>query len=64
MARKVFTAVLILAVLVTAYGALAYFVVRTLPPNGGGSGRLPSLYIMLGGIAGLLVGAVGRNFKA
>lgn len=63
MAKKIFTFILIVAVLVTAYGTVAFFVVQTLPPNGGTSGRLPSLYIMLGGITGMLVGAVGRNFK-
>ena len=61
--NKIFTTVLIAAVLVTAYGAIAFFVMQSLPPNGGDSGRLPSLYIILGGLAGMLVGAVGRNFK-
>jgi len=63
MVKKIFTAVLIVTMLATAYGAVAFFLVQTLPPNGGTNGRLPSLYIMLGGIVGMLVGAAGRNFK-
>lgn len=63
MVKKIFTTLLIATILVTAYGAVAFFLVQTLPPNGGTNGRLPSLYIMLGGIIGMLVGAAGRNFK-
>ncbi|MEM6391814.1 MAG: hypothetical protein AAF797_03490 [Planctomycetota bacterium] len=62
MIKFVFTAVLVTGALATVYGALAFFVLQALPPNGSGS-RLPSLYVMFTGMGVMLVGAVGRNFR-
>ncbi|MEM1213066.1 MAG: hypothetical protein AAGI68_12310 [Planctomycetota bacterium] len=62
MIKVVFTAVLVIGALTTVYGALAFFVLQALPPNGSGS-RLPSLYVMFAGMGGMLAGAVGRNLR-
>ena len=63
MARKIGNAILAVAAIATAYGALAFFALTDLPPNGGVSGRLPSLYIMLGGMGGMLIGSVARDLR-
>ncbi|MEM8782298.1 MAG: hypothetical protein AAGE65_05505 [Planctomycetota bacterium] len=63
MTKTVFTGLLLVSLLVAAYGCVAFFLMNDLPPNGGPQGRLPSLYVMLGGIGGMLVGTVGRNLK-
>ena len=46
-----------------AYGALAFWVFQALPPNDLISGRLPSLYLLAGGMALLLVGLTIRNLR-
>ena len=61
--RTLFTAVLVASVLVTLYGLAAFFVFGNWWPNDPFSGRLPCLYLIVGGLAGLLVGAAGRNFE-
>jgi uncharacterized membrane protein len=54
------TGILILGLLVLAYGAVAFWLINSLPPNGGAQGRLPSLYVMGGGIVGVLIGLAMR----
>jgi len=61
--KPFFTILLVLGALLTAYGALGFFVFMDLPPNNSISGRLPSSCLMFGGFAGMLIGAVGRNFR-
>ena len=61
MLRKSGTAILLLSAFVTAYGAVAFFLINSLPPNGGGYGRLPSLYVFLGGMGGMLLGVTIRR---
>jgi len=60
--RTAGTVVLVLGAVVTAYAAVAFFLVNQLPPNGGFSGRLPSLYLLFAGMAGMFVGSVVRNY--
>ncbi len=47
--------------LLLAYGAIACWVLPTLPPNGGASGRLPSLYVIGAGMVFSLVGLVATG---
>lgn len=49
---------------VLAYGAVAFWLITSLPPNGGASGRLPSLYVMGAGIAVLVIGMVIKSATA
>jgi hypothetical protein len=62
--KGVGTAVLVGGLATLAYGALAFWVFISLPPNGGASGRLPSLYMMGVGIAITLVGLTVRGLGA
>lgn len=61
--RKLGTVILVLGVAVLVYGALAFFLVRSLPPNGGSAGRLPSLYVLFVGMGIMLFGAVVRGLR-
>ena len=45
----------------SAYGALAFWIWQGLPPNNPLSGRLPSLYVLAGGMALMLFGLTVRN---
>jgi hypothetical protein len=56
MTRKFGNGILWISVVVAAYGALAFFLITSLPPNGEAHGRLPSLYILFGGISGMFMG--------
>jgi hypothetical protein len=56
MTRKFGNGILLISAIVAVYGALAFFLITSLPPNGEAYGRLPSLYILFGGISGMLVG--------
>jgi len=48
---------------ISAYGAVAFWILNRLPPNDETSGRLPSLYVLFGGMALLLVGLTIRNLR-
>ncbi len=61
MIRMIGTVILLIGLAVTAYGAVAFFLVQSLPPNGGPNGRLPSVYILFGGMAGMFLGMVVRG---
>lgn len=54
------TVILIVGLAVIAYGAVAFWIVRALPPNDATS-RLPSLYVMG---AGIITALVGLTFKS
>jgi hypothetical protein len=62
-ARGIGTAILAAGLVVLAYGAVAFWLVQSLPPNGGASGRLPSLYVMGVGILGAIIGMVVRDVR-
>ena len=55
MTRKFGNGILLISAIVAMYGALAFFLINGLPPNGEAHGRLPSLYILFGGISGMLL---------
>lgn len=55
--RDTGTGLLCLGLGLLVYGALGFWVFQTLPPNGGASGRLPSIYVMGSGILALLIGS-------
>ena len=60
--KLLFTLILAASALVVAYGLAAFFVFGNWWPNDPFSGRLPCLYLIVGGLAGLLVGAAGRSY--
>ena len=60
--KLLFTLVLAASAIVVVYGLLAFFVFGNLWPNDPVSGRLSCLYLIGGGLAGLLVGAAGQSF--
>jgi hypothetical protein len=49
---------------ILAYGAVGFWLINTLPPNGGANGRLPSLYVMGAGMVVAVVGLVVRDIRA
>src|SRR6476660_597139 len=55
-ARQVGTATFVIGLAALAYGVCEFWLVPALPPNNGWSGRLPSLYVMGGGIVAAIVG--------
>ncbi|MBN1911213.1 MAG: hypothetical protein JW818_15820 [Pirellulales bacterium] len=57
------TGILLVGLSVVAYGAVAFWLIQSLPPNGGGNGRLPSLYVMGVGIVVAVVGLIARDFR-
>lgn len=63
MANKIGTTILVIGILIATYGGIAFFIVNSLPPNGGENGRLPSLYLLLGGMAAMLVGTIVRGLN-
>jgi hypothetical protein len=62
-ARTIGTAVLVAGLLLSAYGAVAFWLIQRLPPNGGASGRLPSLYVMGVGLAVSFIGLMARDLR-
>lgn len=61
--RKIGTTILLIGLATLAYGAIACWLLQRLPPNGGGQGRLPSVYMMGIGIVIVLVGLVVRDLR-
>ena len=61
--KKYGTAILGAGIAVLAYGAVGFWIIKTLPPNGGPTGRLPSLYAMGGGILITIAGLVMRDYR-
>ena len=57
------TVILLAGAAILAYGAAGFWLMPTLPPNGGVNGRLPSLYVLAGGMAVAFVGLVVRGFR-
>ena len=55
--------VLGLGIAVSAYGALAFWVMKALPPNNPIEGRLPSLYVIFAGMGAMLVGLAFRTSR-
>lgn len=62
-ARTVGTVILVAGLGVVGYGAVAFWCVPWLPPNGGPTGRLPSLYVVFAGIAASVVGLIVRDVR-
>ncbi len=58
------TSVFIVGLVVLAYGAIAFWLVPSLPPNGGTNGRLPSLLVMGAGIVLTLIGLAVRGLRS
>jgi hypothetical protein len=56
-------AILLAGLGVAVYGAVAFWVLQGLPPNNSSSGRLPSLYMLFGGMGLLLLGLTIRNLR-
>ena len=61
--RQLGSVIFALGLLTTLYGATAFWLVKTLPPNGGPSGRLPSLYLLAVGMGAMLLGLAIRNLQ-
>jgi len=59
--KMIGTGVLVAGLAILAYGAIAFWLINVLPPNGGANGRLPSLYVMGAGILVAVVGLVARD---
>ncbi len=57
------TAVVFVGLAVLAYGAIAFWLINSLPPNGGANGRLPSLYVMGVGIIVVVIGLIARDLR-
>jgi hypothetical protein len=63
MKRKIAFAIFAVGLLVTAYGAAAFWLFRNLPPNNPVSGRLPCSYLMFTGMATMVVALIIRDFR-
>lgn len=63
MQRTIGTVILIAGGVLTAYAAIAFWLLKSLPPDGGHQGRLPSLYLLFTGFAVMLVGLVVLDFR-
>ena len=61
MARTIGIGVLLVGAGVMVYAAVAFFLINQLPPNSATGGCLPSLWLMFGGMAAMLLGAVVRG---
>ena len=57
------TGILLFGLAVLAYGATAFWLINSLPPNGGANGRLPSLYVMGIGIVVAVIGLIARDLR-
>jgi hypothetical protein len=62
--RTAGTITLLLGLAATCYGAIAFFAFNGLPPNDQTNGRLPSLYILLAGMAVMFLGLTLRGLRA
>ena len=62
--RAIGTVVLVAGLVILAYGAVAFWLVNSLPPNGGVQGRLPSVYVMGVGLVVAVAGLIARDFRA
>lgn len=62
--RKIGTAVFAVGLLILADGAVGFWLINALPPNGGASGRLPSLYILGAGMIVTLLGLALRGIPS
>ena len=62
-AKAIGTAVGTLGLVTLVYGAVAFWLIQSLPPNSGMSGRLPSLYVMGAGIVLVLGGLAARDLR-
>jgi len=60
---KIGSVVFLTGLTVLTYGAIALWLIQSLPPNGGPSGRLPSLYVMGTGIVAVLIGLAVRDLR-
>ncbi|MBA4032098.1 MAG: hypothetical protein C0478_14575 [Planctomyces sp.] len=58
------TAILLVGLMALAYGAIAFWLIKSLPPNGGANGRLPSLYIMGVGVVVAVIGLIVRDLRS
>jgi len=63
-AAKIGTAVLVLGLVLLAFGAFTFWIMPSLPPNTAWSGRLPSLYCMGVGIFTALIGLTLNSLQA
>jgi hypothetical protein len=63
MSKIIGTLVLAAGLICLAHGAVGFWVIKSLPPNGGASGRLPSLYVMGAGISVAFVGLTVRGLR-
>jgi hypothetical protein len=63
LAKKIGTFVATAGVLILGYGALASFVIPTLPPNAAHTGRMNSIYLMAIGAALSLSGLALRDLR-
>jgi peptidoglycan/LPS O-acetylase OafA/YrhL len=63
-AKVVGTVILLVGLAVLVYGAIAFWIVPSLPPNNISNGRLPSLYVMGLGILVAVVGLVARDLRS
>lgn len=62
--KAIATGLFVIGLAVLGYGAVAFWLVQGLPPNGGTSGRLPSLYVMGIGIVITIVGLATRDLRS
>src|SRR4051812_45357860 len=63
-ANSAATTIVVLGLAALAYGALGFWIVPALPPNSGWSGRLPSLYVMGGGMLAAVAGLATKSLAA
>lgn len=62
-AWKAGSAILLMGLALLVYGAIAFWVAPWLPPNGGPSGRLPSVYLLGAGVVVALAGMAVRDLR-
>lgn len=55
------TIILLFGLAILGYGAIAFWLINSLPPNGPRNGRLPSVYVMGAGIVITLIGLTIRG---
>lgn len=63
MRRKIGTGVLVVGLATLAYGAIAFWIIPTLPPNEPATGRLNSLFVLGAGAAASLIGLAIRETR-
>lgn len=62
-AKTVGAVILAAGLICLLYGAVAFWLVQTLPPNGGPTGRLPSVYVMGTGMVIAMIGLAVRDLR-